>query len=215
MSLETSKYDIIYSKLLQLEFTPARAKGLAKILHEVVKQTGYSIDQALQYVDATGIRFDIEIYQSLNEVRTNSSQIGYIDREYIPPSILRQIPTPNPTPTAAYFRVTDGVGPNDFVIKLTDPEKIQNARDQLNNVVPKLHLTGLIIKSTASYNPNYSYHYDPDTIDFFEVAMEVCDATFNYTEDNLADAGGAFLPGLRLCPWFSLLVEEVAPAGTR
>ena len=96
----------------------------------------------------------------------------------------------------AYFRVSDGVGNTDFVIKLTDPVKIQNARDQLNNVVPKLHLTGLIIKSTASYNPNYSYHYHPDTIDFFEVAMEVCDATFNYTEDNLADAGGAFLPGL-------------------
>jgi hypothetical protein len=62
----------------------------------------------------------------------------------------------------------------------------------------------------VDYNPNYSYHYDPDTIDFFEVAMEVCDATFDYTEDNLADAGGAFLPGLRLCPWGSLLVEEVS-----
>jgi hypothetical protein len=114
------------------------------------------------------------------------------------------------TPSIAYFRVTDGVGNNDFVIKLTDPAKIQNARDQLNNVVPKLSITGLIIKSTADYNPNYSYHYDPDTIDFFEVATEVCDATFEYTEDNLADAGGAFLPGLILCPWDSLLVEEVS-----
>jgi len=122
------------------------------------------------------------------------------------------VPTPSPTPSIAYFRVTDGVGRNDFVIKLTDPEKIQNARDQLNNIVPKLHLTGLIIKSTVDYNPNYGYHYDPDTIDFFEVAMEVCDATFEYTEENLADAGGAFLPGLRLCPWGSLLVEEVSLA---
>lgn len=95
MSLETSKYDIIYSKLLQLEFTPARAKGLAKILYEVVKQTGYSIDQALQYVDATGIRFDNEIYDALNRARTNSSQIGYIDKEYIPPAILQQVPKTN------------------------------------------------------------------------------------------------------------------------
>ena len=121
-----------------------------------------------------------------------------------------------PTSAAAYFRVTDGVGRNDFVIKLTDPVKIQNARDQLNNVVPKLSITGLIIKSTVDYNPNYSYHYDSDTIDFFDVAAEVCDATFEYTEDNLADAGGAFLPGLRLCPWNSLLLEEVSftPIGT-
>ncbi len=114
-----------------------------------------------------------------------------------------------PTTTSAYFRVTDGTGNNDFVIKLTDPVKIQNARDQINNVVPKLSITGLIIKSTVDYNPNYSYHYDPDTIDFFEEAAEVCDATFEYTEDNLADAGGAFLPGLRLCPWDSLLIEEI------
>jgi hypothetical protein len=62
----------------------------------------------------------------------------------------------------------------------------------------------------VDYNPNYSYHYDPDTIDFFEYAMEVCDATFEYTEEYLDEAGGAFLPGLRLCPWGSLLVEEVS-----
>jgi hypothetical protein len=117
---------------------------------------------------------------------------------------------PDVPPSIVYFNVTDGFGLNDFVIKLTDPVKIQNARDQLNGVVPKLHITGLIIKSTVDYNPNYSYHYDPDTIDFFEYAMEVCDATFAYTEDNLADAGGAFLPGLRLCPWHSELLEEVS-----
>jgi hypothetical protein len=62
----------------------------------------------------------------------------------------------------------------------------------------------------VDYNPNYSYHYDPDTIDFFEYAMEVCDATFDYTEEYLDEAGGAFLPGLRLCPWSSELLEEVS-----
>jgi hypothetical protein len=117
---------------------------------------------------------------------------------------------PDVPPSIVYFKVTDGVGNNDFVIKLTDPVKIQNARDQLNNIVPKLHITGLIIKSTVDYNPNYSYHYDPDTIDFFEYAMEVCDATFDYTEEYLDEAGGAFLPGLRLCPWISELLEEVS-----
>jgi len=116
---------------------------------------------------------------------------------------------PRPSTSVAYFKVTDSVGLNDFVIKLIDPVKIQNARDQINNLVPKLHITGLIIKNKAAYNPNYSYYYDPNTIDFFEVAAEVCDATFDYTEDNLADAGGAFLPGLRLCPWSSTLVEEI------
>jgi hypothetical protein len=129
------------------------------------------------------------------------------------PEILEDTTTVS-SATSAYFKVTDGVGLNDFVIKLTDPVKIQSARDQLNNIVPKLHITGLIIKSTVDYNPNYSYHYDPDTIDFFEVSMEVCDATFDYTEEYLDEAGGAFLPGLRLCPWMSELLEEIAGGTT-
>ena len=147
-------------------------------------------------------------------ITTNGSDTRFslIAGEF-PPGVQLDITTTSTsatTPGIVYFKVTDGVGRNDFVIKLTDPVKIQSARDQLNNVVPKLSITGLIIKSTADYNPNYSYHFDPDTIDFFEVAVEVCDATFDYTEDNLADAGGAFLPGLQLCPWGSLLVEEVS-----
>ena len=42
--------------------------------------------------------------------------------------------------------------------------------------------------------------------DFF---IEVCDATYPFTEENLADAGGAFLPGLQLCPWGSRVLEEL------
>jgi hypothetical protein len=146
----------------------------------------------------------------VKEVKPYHTQIRNFITKYTITEINQESATPAPTPSIVYFKVTDGVGRNDFVIKLTDPVKIQNARDQLNNVVPKLHITGLIIKSTVDYNPNYSYHYDPDTIDFFEYAMEVCDATFDYTEEYLDEAGGAFLPGLRLCPWGSLLVEEVS-----
>jgi hypothetical protein len=77
--------------------------------------------------------------------------------------------------------------------------------------VPKLHITGIIIKNSIWYNPNYSFYYDSNTIDFFELSMEVCDATFSYTEEYLSEAGGAFLPGLRLCPWGSYLTREVHP----
>lgn len=49
----------------------------------------------------------------------------------------------------AYFRITDGAGRDDFIIKLTSPVKIQSARDQLDNVVPKLHITGKIIKKSV------------------------------------------------------------------
>jgi hypothetical protein len=122
--------------------------------------------------------------------------------------------TPTPTPTnatvVAYFKVSDGFNHN-FVIKLIDQEKINQARSQINGTSQPLHITGLIIKESVCYNPNYSFYYDPSTIDFFEVAMEVCDATFTYTEEHLSEAGGAFLPGLRLCPWASYLISELDP----
>ena len=90
MSLETNKYDIIYGRLLHLNFTPTHAKGLAKVLYDVTEQFGFTVNHVLQYVDSNGIRFDSEIYNALNRERTNSSQIGYIDKEYIPPVILQQ-----------------------------------------------------------------------------------------------------------------------------
>jgi hypothetical protein len=91
-------------------------------------------------------------------------------------------------------------------MKLDDPAKIAEARSS------NLRVTGIIIKERACWNPNYSFHYNPATVDFFELSMEVCDATFSYTEEHLQEAGGAFLPGLRLCPWFSSVVEEI-PGG--
>jgi hypothetical protein len=44
---------------------------------------------------------------------------------------------------------------------------------------------------------------------FFEVAIEVCDATMPYVEDHLDEVGGAFLPGGYWCPWTSRLTREV------
>jgi hypothetical protein len=102
----------------------------------------------------------------------------------------------------AYFRISDGFSSN-FVIRLDDPAKIAAARTS------KLHVTGIIVKERACWNPDWSYHYDPATVEFFELSMEVCDATFEYTEEHLEEAGGAFLPGLRLCPWGSSIVEEI------
>jgi hypothetical protein len=92
MAIETNKYDIIYGRLLHLNFSPNHAKGLTKVLYDFTEQYGFSVNHVLQYVDSNGIRFDNEIYDALNNARTNSSQIGYIDKEYIPPAILQQVP---------------------------------------------------------------------------------------------------------------------------
>lgn len=113
--------------------------------------------------------------------------------------------------TSAYFTVNDGQSLRNFIIRLDDPVKISQARDQIAGRSPKKHITGIIITRPVDYNPNYSFHYDPDTIEFFESATEVCDSTFNYVEDHLDEVGGAFLPGGRLCPFLSALLLEVTP----
>lgn len=111
----------------------------------------------------------------------------------------------------AYFAFETRPGETPFTIKLTDPAKIQKARDILSGKeTEKTHVLGRIIKRPADYNSKWSYQLDPDTTDFFAFAIEVCDASTQYTEDHLDEAGGAFLPGAFWCPWSSRLVKEVS-----
>jgi hypothetical protein len=111
--------------------------------------------------------------------------------------------------TEAYFEFVD-ITRSTAVLKLTDPAKIQHARELVNGATTdRPHVLGRIVKRPAPYNPRWSYHYNPETVDFFDFAIEVCDATIPYVEDHLDEAGGAFLPGLIWCPWTSRLVREV------
>jgi hypothetical protein len=110
---------------------------------------------------------------------------------------------------AAYFEVTDASRER-FVIQLTDPAKIKHARailsgDEKNSI----HVMGRIEKRPREYNPKWSFHLKHETINFFEVAIEICDSTTPYLEDHLDEAGGAFLPGGYWCPWSSKLTREI------
>ncbi|MET8390278.1 hypothetical protein ABZV14_45705 [Streptosporangium canum] len=97
------------------------------------------------------------------------------------------------------------------VLKLTGSAGIQHARDLISGATTdEPHVIGRIVKRPAPYEPHWSHHYNPDTIDFFDQAFEVCDATIPYVEKHLDEAGGPFLPGLIWCPWTSLLAREVS-----
>ena len=115
------------------------------------------------------------------------------------------------TDTEAYFAFQTRPNETPFTIKLTDPARIQEARDILSGKeTDKTHVMGRIQKSKAPYNSNWEYQLDPSSIQFFAYAIEVCDASTQYTEDHLDEAGGAFLPGAYWCPWSSKLVKEVS-----
>jgi uncharacterized protein (TIGR03437 family) len=112
----------------------------------------------------------------------------------------------------AYFVLNVPPRNDEFVIKLTDPAKIQHARNLLSGAIGSPYqVQGKIIKQPASYNAPWGFHFDPQTIDFFDSAIEVCDGSIAYVETHLDEAGDAFLPGLAWCPWASRLVREIAP----
>ena len=98
----------------------------------------------------------------------------------------------------------------EFVFELTDEAKIAHARKVLaGEEQARVHVIGRIIKRKQDYNPKWDFYLDPGTIDFFEVAIEVCDANMSYVQDHLDEACGPFLPGCVWCPWDSRLVREV------
>lgn len=97
-----------------------------------------------------------------------------------------------------------------FTFKLVDQPKIDEARSILRDQQStKSHVQGAIVKSQAPYNPDWSFHLDPPSIGFFEMQIEVCDASVTYVEDHLDDIGGSTLPGSFWCPWSSQLLMEV------
>ena len=118
-------------------------------------------------------------------------------------------------PPVAYFKFTE-IGPthdiNNFIFKLTDPAKIQHARNIWYEIeTHAIHVSGKIIKTKIWYNSDWNYFLDPDSISFFENATEVCDARLAYVEANLSEACRSFLPKCQWCPWGSELTCEINP----
>jgi hypothetical protein len=108
---------------------------------------------------------------------------------------------------AAYFTMRDITG-HHFTIEITNSDTIREARELVRTGERKIVL-GRIIKTEADYNPQWDFHYNPDTVGFFDQAIEVCDATIPYVEDHLDEAGGPFLPGLYWCDWTGRLTAEI------
>jgi len=110
---------------------------------------------------------------------------------------------------AAYFWVDGATVGDRFVIAVTDPATIAEGRAMASGRAPAKHVSGLVVAEAAPYNAPWSFHLDPASISFFEMSVEVCDATTSYVEEHLAEVGGAFLPGRRWCPWSSRLIEVI------
>jgi len=98
-----------------------------------------------------------------------------------------------------------------FVFQLIDEARISHARRVLSGAeTQKVHVSGLVVKTSVPYNPQWKFHLAPASITFFQVAVEVCDASIQYVSDHPDEVGNAFLPDSRWCPWGSRLLRELS-----
>ena len=113
--------------------------------------------------------------------------------------------------SASYFAFTTPPYDDTFVIKLTDPVRIAQARQIIAGEKKwEVHVMGTIVKSRIPYNPRWNFHVDPDSVAFFGNAMDICDFSISDVESNLDNAGSTFLPNNVWCPAGSVLVGEVS-----
>lgn len=103
----------------------------------------------------------------------------------------------------AYFVFRVAPRPETFVFKLTDPARIQEARNILASGQQRI-IAGTIIKQPVYYNAAWSFHYDPKTIHFADLTTEVCDSSIRNIENNLDAAYPQW------CPWNTHLISEIA-----
>ncbi|HXQ35497.1 MAG TPA: hypothetical protein VN843_15875, partial [Anaerolineales bacterium] len=81
-----------------------------------------------------------------------------------------------------------------YKIRLTDSTDIEVARKLLDgNEAPSIP-NGVVIRGSSDVNVGYSWHIDPDTVEFADVTTEVCDGLPSDVEKGLITSD-------RYCPW--------------
>lgn len=103
----------------------------------------------------------------------------------------------DPSPFADF--VVDVAGER-FVVRTSDEETIQLADDNRlgrNNRFP----IGTLRPGDGGFNAPWTWHLEPDSVRFVEVAIEVCDGRPSYVETHQAEYS-------TYCPWGARVVER-------
>ena len=94
------------------------------------------------------------------------------------------------------FRVADS---QQYKIRLTDPADIEVARKLLDGKEAPSIPNGVVIRGSSDVNLGYSWHIDPDTVEFADVTAEVCDGLPSDVEKGLITSD-------RYCPWSAKVI---------
>lgn len=110
-------------------------------------------------------------------------------------------PGPSTAPSAsAGVLVTFQVVDQAFRIELTDPADIEIARRLLSGEEAPGIPNGIVVRGDPGVNTGYSWHIDPDSVEFADVTTEVCDGLPSDVEAHVITSD-------RYCPWQAEVVE--------
>jgi hypothetical protein len=91
-------------------------------------------------------------------------------------------------------------GTEQYKIRLTDPEDIEIARRLLNGEEAPSIPNGVIVRGDSGVNVDYSWHIDPESVEFAEMTVEVCDGLPSDVEQEIITSD-------RYCPWSAEVID--------
>lgn len=110
-------------------------------------------------------------------------------------------PPASPGPVVVTLRVADA---EEYRIRLIDPEDIAVAQRLLAGEAAPRIPNGLVVRDDSEVNVGYSWHIDPESVEFVDATIEVCDGRPSDVENRVITSD-------RYCPW-SAEVVAIAPA---
>jgi len=113
-------------------------------------------------------------------------------------------PAPTPGGMVVTVRVADA---EEYRIRLTDPDNIDIAQKLLAGESAPRIPNGRVVRGDPDVNVGYSWHIDPDSVEFADTAIEVCDGRPSDVEKRVITSD-------RYCPWSAQLVA-ITPAESR
>jgi hypothetical protein len=133
--------------------------------------------------------------------------------------LLLQFTAVAASPTAVYFRVSNGDASQDFIVELIATEKIQQARAIVSGAEKQvIHVAGTVISHPAPYNkpspdsPLWDFHLDPSTVSFFHFGPEYCNQGLLFVSEHVkAGDLNKVLPTGHWCPRGYTVVAELTP----
>jgi hypothetical protein len=102
---------------------------------------------------------------------------------------------PPPSEPVADVTVTVLVADREtYRIRLTDPADIEIARQLLAGEVDPKIPNGIVVRGDSDVNTDYTWHIDPDSVEFVDFTTEVCDGLPSDVEQGI-------ITSEYYCPW--------------